>query len=272
MNHFHKNHAYVFLLLCLCITSSCGGDRCPDGEVVYRDKSSIDNYKGFTKTFEASIKGTVEVIDKVKLADLDAGLQNQVTKLRDDLDQYSGRSSNLLMTSLIRSNMYPCDKELRQKTTALIEQMQLQSSEIERLRYSVSAVTQEKNEAAKDTAIQNALIDFKGVQEEITDKLQNNTLNTLQTTDEWVVVCSGDKILEDSQFEKNKIEKQGFSNNMILLRNGSYRLITSAFSTKGDATEALYKLRNAYKNDVYIVNLKTWCPNKISRSGYYECN
>lgn len=244
--------------------------KCPDGQIVFRDKKNIKNLKGFTKTFNANIKGTVDAIDKLKIENLDAGVGTQVVKLRNELDQYGNRSADLLMAMLIQSNNAPCDTASRNKTNALFVQIQSQSYEIEKLKHQVTNI-EKQADATKEVAIGEVLVDFKGTQEEI-DKLNSGTLNTLQIKDEWVVVCSGDKTLGESDFENKKIERLGFNENIIILRNGAYRLVTKSYNSREEAIEAQNKLRQSYRKDVYVVNLKTWCPNKVSKGGFYECN
>ena len=114
---------------------------------------------------------------------------------------------------------------------------------------------------------------------------QKNTLNTLQmekakyekrlvnkSTGSWVIVFTGDSDLNQLKYELNNLVKAGIENPKIYFRNDSYRVISRIFSSKQDATDYLQIHKQKVRNDAYIVNKNTWCPNEIFNGEYYECN
>lgn len=270
-----KLFCIIYCTTIFFVAASCNGTKvnCGNSDVVFVSKKSENRYRSFARNFEANLKGAVSALDSVDSAKIDVNIKSNVVKLRNELDQYSSRSSDILMTAVIRSNQAPCDKDLRNRVSALMDQMQLQSTEVEKFRLMVSRGIQTPEKGAKDSAIKTAVNEFKGTQEEIKSSLSpENSTVIYQTTNEWVVVCSGDRNLEESQYENNRLAKLGTTDNVILLREGSYRLITKSYATKADATIKAEELKTKYKDDVYVVNLKTWCPSKTNKGNYFLCN
>lgn len=263
----------ILLTFSLLLILGCGSTKvvCPSGEIVFHYKNPAENYKSFTKNFEAGLKGTVDVLEEVKIADVDLSLETKVTKLRNDLDQYSGRQSDILMTSIIKSNQFPCDKDLRKRSDELFSQMQKHSSEVETLRLSLQNAVK-KTDTLKTNAVKEAIADFTGVQEEI-ETNNSKDISQLDYTgkDEWVIVFTGDNNLEQAEFEIKRLARANINETKLVLRNGKFRSLSKSFSTKNLASNYLNQIKNKVRNDVYIVNLKTWCPNKVKKERYYEC-
>lgn len=268
-----KTKLFKLLLITFILTSCKVSEKvvCPSGEIVYHYKNPAENYKSFTKNFEAGLKGTVDVLEEVKIADIDASLKTKVTKLRNDLDQYSGRQSDILMTSIIKSNQFPCDKELRKRSDELYAQMQKHSAEVESLRLSIQNAVKEKD-TLKTKAVKEAITEFTGVQEEIETNINKDVSNLDYTgKDEWVIVFTGDNNLEQAEYEISRLKKANIDDTKLVLRNGMFRSLSKSFTTKLSAQNYLNEIKAKVRKDVYIVNLKTWCPNKVKKERYFEC-
>ena len=113
---------------------------------------------------------------------------------------------------------------------------------------------------------------------------QKNTLNQVQTekakfekklinknTGNWVIVFTGDSDLNQSKYELNNLIKAGIESPKIYLRNNSYRVISKTFSSKQDASDYLQIHKQRVRNDAYIVNKNTWCPEESLKGEFYEC-
>jgi hypothetical protein len=86
----------------------------------------------------------------------------------------------------------------------------------------------------------------------------------------WGVVYGGDRDIEAAKYETGPVAKKyGLTNTAIYHRQGSYRSVATT-SDRVQATELLQKAKGR-RNDAYLVNMSSWCPNPIPRDGYSEC-
>jgi hypothetical protein len=86
----------------------------------------------------------------------------------------------------------------------------------------------------------------------------------------WGVVFSGDTKLDTAQYEvRTAGPKVGIPNAAIYYRQGSYRSVAIA-SDRQQAEQLLSKAKQR-RGDAYIVNMATWCPNKVDKADYFEC-
>ncbi|MEF2975495.1 hypothetical protein V3473_31100, partial [Pseudomonas aeruginosa] len=68
-------------------------------------------------------KGTISILDKVKLADIDAGTRKTVTELRQKLDQYSSQVEDVLKASWMEFITTPCDTAVRRRHSDLLQEI-----------------------------------------------------------------------------------------------------------------------------------------------------
>lgn len=104
------------------------------GEPVIVPKKPEKFYKKFAKTMEADLKATIDVLEKVNIADLDTGLETKVNTLREKLDQYSGRTEDILKASYLALLTTPCDKTVRNNNATLLKQMSTESTALATLK------------------------------------------------------------------------------------------------------------------------------------------
>lgn len=86
----------------------------------------------------------------------------------------------------------------------------------------------------------------------------------------WGVVYGGDRDLEAAKFEVQTIAPRlGLTNAAIYYRNNSFRSV----ATTTDRVQAERLLQNARerREDAYIVDMSSWCPDTTERDGYFEC-
>jgi hypothetical protein len=86
----------------------------------------------------------------------------------------------------------------------------------------------------------------------------------------WGVVYGGDTTLESARDEVGRVAEQlGITGAAIYFRLGSFRSVAIA-ATRGDAEAILVKAR-ARRSDAYVVQMATWCPHAVEKTGYREC-
>lgn len=88
----------------------------------------------------------------------------------------------------------------------------------------------------------------------------------------WAIVISGDRRLDEAEFEAVRARKLGYDSVMLFNRENWIRTVIP-FSDKGSAQTALQGVRTRVRETAYLVNLDDWCsaPRKNSRTGVYEC-
>jgi hypothetical protein len=106
-------------------TLFCGADQ-TDPVVVYKDPASA--FPSFIKDLSAQLKGSAQLLDSLQglrapQASGSVELQEEITLLRDRLDQHGAQMELLLKTSFISVNQRPCDATVRERHPALIDQM-----------------------------------------------------------------------------------------------------------------------------------------------------
>jgi hypothetical protein len=86
----------------------------------------------------------------------------------------------------------------------------------------------------------------------------------------WGVVFGGDTTLESAQHEVTKTaERMGIGPGEIFRRSGSFRSVR-VYVSRSEAEDAAGKAR-AVRPSSYVVNMNTWCPTSIQKTGYFEC-
>jgi len=87
----------------------------------------------------------------------------------------------------------------------------------------------------------------------------------------WGVVFGGDTTLESAQREVTKTaERMGIGPGEIFRRSGSFRSVR-VYVSRAEAEDAAGKAR-AIRPSSYVVNMNTWCPTSIQKTGYFECS
>lgn len=93
----------------------------------------------------------------------------------------------------------------------------------------------------------------------------------LASKEAWGVVIGGDKDLPAAQHEAKNAEGKGLKAE-IFLRQNVYRTVIR-FPNKERAQANLAEVREKTRQDAYLVNINTWCPNATLRQegNYYFC-
>lgn len=134
--------------------------------------------------------------------------------------------------------------------------------ELETIKTSLNSSLQTTQAAEKD------LQTVRQVQETV---LQAARPDALTTTGSWGVVVSGDRKLDEAQFEVNKAKAQGYMAVSIYDRARSLRTVIE-FPSNDDARNALPNIRAKVRNSAYAVNLDEWCPNRqATGENLYRC-
>ena len=136
MKSLNLNLFFQFVFIVGVIPGCCGTKivRCNNNEPVAIYKCPEKQYQQYVKTIEPKIKATIDLLEKVKIGNLDIGTKSKITTLRDTLDQYSSRMQDLIKASFLDINSTPCDRELRREHKKLLSEFGKQSTEIERLK------------------------------------------------------------------------------------------------------------------------------------------
>lgn len=88
--------------------------------------------------------------------------------------------------------------------------------------------------------------------------------------DIWGVVYGADRDLDAAAYEVRKIAPQlGLTNAAIYFRQGSYRSV--ATTTDRVQAERMLSVAKGRREDAYLVNMATWCPQPGDKEGYFAC-
>jgi hypothetical protein len=63
--------------------------------------------------------------------------------------------------------------------------------------------------------------------------------------------------------------KFGIKNAQLYFRDGSFRSV-AVLDSRAEAEQVLVNARQR-RSDAYVVNMSSWCPVYLERSGYREC-
>lgn len=145
------NTKWLFLVTCLTI-SACGVTKvnCPSGNVEFIHKKPQKAYESYVKTSSINAKAAVGALGKLDSVGLDLGLNRQVTKLRQDLDNYSSRSENVLKAAYLAYSQSPCDTTVKSNYFAVVRSVQAGSDAIETLKRRVDTLTSVGNVGGVD--------------------------------------------------------------------------------------------------------------------------
>lgn len=154
---------------------------CKDGETVIVQKNPEKEYKQTAKSIDASLKATIDVIESVKVADLDAGLKTKVIELRDKLDQFSGRTQDILKTSYYTLQTSPCDKDIRNKHLDLLNTIATENFALEKLKLELTRNSDQSINDKVKSAIENyyllngeKMFNLYTINNKISDKAEAN--------------------------------------------------------------------------------------------------
>jgi hypothetical protein len=132
--------------------------KCADGNPVMIPKKPADAYSPVIKQTSFTLKGTISVLDKVKLADIDAGTKKSITELRDKLSQYSSQCENIIKASYLAFCSVPCDTNVRKRHFDLLDELVKQNAAMEELRIKMTDLAKSGNAAGIDNASVKALL------------------------------------------------------------------------------------------------------------------
>ncbi|WP_439695836.1 hypothetical protein ACFGVS_23675 [Mucilaginibacter sp. AW1-7] len=163
-----KKIASALLLFSLCYAIPCVAQikmkevKCQSGETVFVPKNPDKAYQFFAKQTDLSLKATISILDKVKLTDIDLGTKTQITKLRQDLDNYSSRTEDLIKAAVIGYAMTPCDTSIRKVYFDLLANMAKENAALEEMKTKLNQVVTSGNAAGIDDAqVKKVIADYQ---------------------------------------------------------------------------------------------------------------
>lgn len=83
--------------------------KCSDGRTVLSYRHPEKRYAEFVKVNDNKFKGAINILDKVKIADLDLSTKTTVTELRDKLNNESSRFEIIAKSAYYNFNQDPCN-------------------------------------------------------------------------------------------------------------------------------------------------------------------
>lgn len=124
-----------FLVLCIFSLHSCKTIiLCPpNDEPVILYKKDSKNYPTYVKTFDAKVEGALETTLNLGKLDLKTSVKNNVTLLREKLNQLNISWENILTGALIAYRTTPCDLKVRAAYFHLLDEIKEEVSKIESL-------------------------------------------------------------------------------------------------------------------------------------------
>ena len=122
----------------------------PTNEPVMVPKKPQKFYESYVKQRTNSLKGTINILDKIKLLDIDASTKSEVVELREKLNQYNISSENVIKASVLGFCMAPCDTAIRGRHYRLLEAINKQNLEIEKARLEITKIHKAGNAAGVD--------------------------------------------------------------------------------------------------------------------------
>lgn len=90
-------------------------------------------------------------------------------------------------------------------------------------------------------------------------------------SDDWVIIFTSDKVLDQAQFELNKITNAGIESPRLVFRNGLYQVISKSFDSRVAAQAYLNSVKNKFTSRPYVSNMAKWCDDPVFNGTYYEC-
>lgn len=90
---------------------------------------------------DLSFKGSIDILDKIKLASIDAGIIRNTILLREKLNQFNITQQDLLRASYIRSNNRPCDTATQNAHTLFISENAKRNFALAELTASLNSLT-----------------------------------------------------------------------------------------------------------------------------------
>jgi hypothetical protein len=141
--------ATVALAIQSCSTIKVPCERVENGikitETVIVQRHPEKQYQQAIKTTDFQLKATIDVLEKVKIADLDANTKTKVTELRDKLNQYSSMTQDIIKGSYGAYQTTPCDKDVRKRHFDLLDNIAKENSALEKLRAELTALSNKGN-------------------------------------------------------------------------------------------------------------------------------
>lgn len=142
---------FVCVLSVLVTFSNCNVYKCPNGEIVRFPAHPERQYRQYVVTTNSNLKATIDVLGKVKIADLDAGTTSQVTELREKLNQYSSQTEDAIKAMWAAYCTTPCDTMVRRKYFDYISEIAKENAALQKMKEQVSNSVYSGNMAGIDS-------------------------------------------------------------------------------------------------------------------------
>jgi hypothetical protein len=107
--------------------------QCPEGGPAILQQCREKEYESYVKTTNVSFKTSIDVLNKVNISGFDAGVKNQITELRQKLDNNSSILQDIIKASMDAYYTTPCDRDVRKSHTDLIKNIAKQIAELKQL-------------------------------------------------------------------------------------------------------------------------------------------
>jgi len=112
----------------------------------------------------------------------------------------------------------------------------------------------------------------EGQREEL--KLEPRQVEAINTQ-AWGIVIGGDTTPASAQGEVDRAKNKGYDLVRVYYRQNYYRTVIAGFPDRESAERANISVNAKIKDDSYVVNLNSWCPNatKAGEAGseYWQC-
>jgi len=158
-------------------------------------------------------------------------------------------------------------REQNQRLSSALEEATSRNSDAN-ISNNVKSLGEINRQLVRDsTRVQSAVTDVTSGNAQMIQKYQLSAGRSVV----WGVVLGGDRNLRAARHEiERALPTLGITNAAIYFRQGSFRSV----ATNADRVQADQILRKAKerREDAYIVNMDTWCPDVKQMDGYFECN
>lgn len=114
-------------------TLYCGDNKTNPVEVLKKPEKAYKKYL-WARTFDANVKGTVDVLEKVKIGEGNVAFKNSIESFREKLSDESQRMEILVRENAKAYNAGICFKDVRDKFFKFQEYVAEKNTEVEKLR------------------------------------------------------------------------------------------------------------------------------------------
>lgn len=149
----------IFILLTISIWHfACKCEKiliCQDrNPVVVKSQKCINNYYLTIATErENKFKGAIDILDKIKIMDLDVQTEKNITALRETLDQQRSGSQDIIKGAIFGYNATPCDPEVRKRYFDVMDMLTADNAAASQIQDELAPVLNQQPEAVKSSFI-----------------------------------------------------------------------------------------------------------------------